>query len=309
MAEVVAVRFLVFGNLTIDDTVMPDGRTAMASVGGNAVYATIGARIWTDDVLMVSRKGVGYPQQVLDSMAKHGFRLDGLLPSQYHAVRQWQLYDVEGGRTYVPLTSSGSYLENSPAASDIPEGLDAGLQAVHIAPMPMEAQKRLVAWAKARGARIQVDPHHDFVNGHLGQWKELLPEIDVFMPSREELESLLHKGIDILEGARELASYGPAIVAVKLGAGGALVYKRSGEAWQIPAYSKNPVDTTGCGDAFCGGFLTAFGETGDPVEAGVRGTVSSSFVLEDFGAEHAFSVDKAEAALRAEYVRTTSRSL
>jgi sugar/nucleoside kinase (ribokinase family) len=53
----------------------------------------------------------------------------------------------------------------------------------------------------------------------------------------------------------------------------------------VPAVSPRCVDPTGAGDAFCGGFLTGLIETGDPVEAALRGAVSASFAVEGCGAE------------------------
>ncbi|HLF01711.1 MAG TPA: PfkB family carbohydrate kinase, partial [Anaerolineales bacterium] len=43
-------------------------------------------------------------------------------------------------------------------------------------------------------------------------------------------------------------------------------------------------DVTGAGDAFGGGFITGLAETGDPVEAALRGAVSASIVIEGVGA-------------------------
>ena len=45
------------------------------------------------------------------------------------------------------------------------------------------------------------------------------------------------------------------------------------------------VDTIGAGDAYCGGFLAGLVETGDPLEAGLRGTVSASFAVQGYGAQ------------------------
>jgi sugar/nucleoside kinase (ribokinase family) len=45
----------------------------------------------------------------------------------------------------------------------------------------------------------------------------------------------------------------------------------------------NVVDTTGAGDAYCGGFLVALGSGVDVAEAGARAAVSASFAIEQFG--------------------------
>ena len=56
------------------------------------------------------------------------------------------------------------------------------------------------------------------------------------------------------------------------------------ETYRIPIYPANTVDPTGAGDFYSGGFLEGIGETGDVVEAGLRGTISASFCVENWGA-------------------------
>ena len=71
-----------------------------------------------------------------------------------------------------------------------------------------------------------------------------------------------------------------------------------GAVWRCDSALTDPVDTTGCGDAFCGGFLAGWCEAGDLRTAILYGTVSASFVGEDFGAAHALVRDQAEARRR-----------
>ena len=121
-----------------------------------------------------------------------------------------------------------------------------------------------------------------------------LAGIDAFLPSDKEVEALW--GLDDLAGTmRRLAGYGPRTVAVKRGSLGSLVYDRERDAlWEIPAVPTQAIDTTGAGDAYCGGFLAGLVETGDPLEAGLRGTVSASLAIEDYGAQAGMDPDRAE---------------
>lgn len=292
-------RYLVFGNLTIDDTVMPDGRTAMGSAGGNVLYAAIGARVWSDDVAMVSRLGRGYPEDLLADMRRCGYRTDGLVPVAHNSIRQWQLYDREGGRNYLRLPSAPPYDLMSPLPEEVPEGLAADAEACHIAPMPLPIQERLVHWARDHGLRVILDPHHEWVDGVEEQWRRVLPLVDVFLPSREEAVKLLNGWPGAEEAARTLHRWGAPAVCLKLGPDGALAYDgRTGVSQRVATIIEHPVDTTGCGDAFCGGFLVGWAPAGDLVTGAWYGTVSASFVAADFGARHAFLVDRAESTAR-----------
>jgi len=278
---------------------MPDGRTAMGALGGNVVYATVGAHLWTDDLAMVSRLGRGFPPSLLDQVTAAGLRVDGLVPTSHNGIRQWQLYDVEGGRTYLRLASAGTYEDLAPRASEIPAQMAADLRACHIAPMPIDRQAELVAWAKQRGAHVTLDPHIDWIRGHEDAWRRLLPQVDVFLPSREESCALLGDWPGAEAAARRLAELGAAVTCLKLGPEGAVVYQAAdGAVWRCDSALTDPVDTTGCGDAFCGGFLAGWCEAGDLRTAILYGTVSASFVGEDFGAAHALVRDQAEARRR-----------
>ncbi|HLI88948.1 MAG TPA: carbohydrate kinase family protein [Ktedonobacteraceae bacterium] len=293
---VMMARYLLFGHLTIDDTVLPDGRTAMGTVGGNVLYAAIGARVWTDDLAIIARPGQGYPANLIEELAACGYRVDGLIPCKGRRIRQWQLYDDEGGRHYVPLASSGSYIELAPRVEDIPFSVTDGATGCHIAPLPVEYQVPLVHWARERRLRVMVDPHHESVNGTAHLWQRMLPAVDVFSPSREEATGLLGGWDGPEAAARLLADWGAAVVCLKLGADGVFVYRAADQAsWCVPSLVERPVDVTGCGDAFCGGFLVGWCETGDLHTAARYGSVSASFVAEDFGGRHALRVDRGAA--------------
>ena len=54
-------------------------------------------------------------------------------------------------------------------------------------------------------------------------------------------------------------------------------------ACRVPAPAVRPVDTTGAGDAFCGGFLAALGEGRDVFEAVEFGNVVGNLAVRKIG--------------------------
>ena len=89
----------------------------------------------------------------------------------------------------------------------------------------------------------------------LAKIKEVLPHLDLFMPSQAEAEKLTEES-DPHKMADKLFSYGCGSVVIKLGKRGALVCPKKDKRYLIPAIAGvKPVDTTGAGDAFCSGFL------------------------------------------------------
>lgn len=84
---------------------------------------------------------------------------------------------------------------------------------------------------------------------------KVLENTDIFLPNKDELLQISGEK-DISEGLRKLAKIVPVVVC-KMGGDGAIL--RSGETViSMPAFSVNVKDTTGAGDSFNAGFISAF---------------------------------------------------
>ena len=89
---------------------------------------------------------------------------------------------------------------------------------------------------------------------------------------------------DPWEMADYLGDLGCETIVIKRGARGQYLYNHSNHTrWMIPAYPVRVVDPTGCGDAFCGGFLAGYHKTYDPLMAALYGNISASLVIEGSG--------------------------
>jgi len=270
-------RYLTVGHLLVEDIVLPDGTREPGRLGGDAVYAAIGARAFSDDVQLVVRRGRGFPGELAASLAAAGLA-EGLIPSEHETIRFFIELGIEDGTRYT--FQSGNYVDATPSPDEIPERLANGLDAVHIAPVPFDQMLPLVEWARSRARVLTVDPHYEHMHR---DWAPVLAEIDAFLPSRAEAESMLGYWPGPEEAVRAL---GVPTAAIKLGLDGS-VGIQDGEVVSMPPATREPVDPTGCGDAFCGGFLVGFAETGDLRNALDRGTAAAGIVASGHGAAHA----------------------
>jgi sugar/nucleoside kinase (ribokinase family) len=284
-------RYLTVGHLLVEDVVLPDGRRELGRLGGDALYAAIGARTFADDVQMAVRVGRGFPGGLVDALVQAGLGA-GLIPSGREAIRLWVEWGVEDGPRFT--FQSGSYVKATPDPAEIPAALTERLEAVHVAPVPFEQMERLVRWARPLARVLTVDPHYEHMRA---DWGPLLPLVDAFLPSRAEAAALLGRWPGTEEAARAIVALGAPAVVIKLGSEGSIGL-RDGELVHMPAATPEPVDPTGCGDAFCGGFLVGLAETGDLATAMAQGTVAAGFAAEGHGAEHALAVDRNEAERR-----------
>lgn len=277
------VSLYTIGNLTIDDIVLwPSGQTWMGQAGGNVLFSAIGARVWLEEVGFLARLGNDYPPQKLEEMKALGI-YPLLSKSDAPTLHDWALYEADGGRQFINHINSGSNEEATLDADEIsPESLHG--QAYHLAPVPTEQQAKLVDKIKPSGGIISLDPHENWIVGHEKTLHRALKDVDFFLPSEVEAKHL-YGANKPEEAIRAFAELGPRAVVIKLGAEGSLVFdSRSNQTVHVPPYPADVRDTTGAGDAYCGGFLAGYLLTKDPLAAAQYGTVSASYVIEAIGA-------------------------
>ncbi len=288
---------LCLGNLTIDDIVLPDGTTRMGCFGGDAIYGAIGASYWSGTVQFVAPVGVDFPPEHIQLLKEMGWNTTGLARREIPNIRNWVVYEYDGRRTWILRSDPADFLELSPNLEDIPAGFREAKAGLVLA-MDLAAQEGLVPLLKGLGMMVALDPQEDYIFGNQERIFKLLAGVDIFTPSEEEVHRLLGHN-DYPRAAREFAGYGPKIVIVKKGGGGSLIFdSRSQCQWELPVYPVPVKDTTGAGDAYCGGFMAMYLMSGDILKSGLAGTVSASFAVEDFGINHMLTVDRQVARQR-----------
>lgn len=289
----------VFGNLTIDDLVFPDGTTRWAVPGGNAIYAAFGASLWTAHISIVAPVGPDYPME----LAEDRFDLSRC-PRVPRSPRDWGLYEEDGSRHFIFRYETKDWESFCPR----PESAASGKQiAAHIAPMPRGVALGLIGELRKVGTEfISVDlDERDLHDNPTERAAELLRNSSLFLPSRQETLAIF-PGSQPLEALRRLRELGPdvAMIAVKCGADGVIAHaKGSPDFIRVPAVPIDLVDATGAGDSFCGGVLAGFTHTNDAVEALVSGVVSASFCAEGLGLDGLAAACKEEAFARAATAR------
>lgn len=107
----------------------------------------------------------------------------------------------------------------------------------------------------------------------------------LILNKREAIEfTKLPKYADIKRMLMTITQYGPKIVIITDGSGGA--YLSSGEEyWRVNAIKTQALDPTGAGDAFSSGFLASYIKSNDIKEALLYGMANSAMIIEEFGAQ------------------------
>ena len=304
------------GGLRSDYLITREGEAHVGLPGGNALYAAAGAQLWANNVALWARYGRNYAGSLLDTFSEIGLGTAGLI----------RLPDEQDHRTFYAYTPDGSRDDTQPAAhfarigQPLPAELDDyihstplqddphvyeplalrpqdwpdayGAQtAVHLAPLPLATHLHAPARLRDAGVElISVDPGERYmIPERIPFIRQLLPQVDVFLPSDQEVRSLFGGEVNLWQAAEQLIGWGAPLVVIKVGPEGVLLWdKANGRRQQLPAYHKagDPriVDVTGAGDSFCGGFLAGLAQSGDALLAAQTGLISASMVIEGYGA-------------------------
>ncbi|MEV0164494.1 carbohydrate kinase family protein [Nonomuraea fuscirosea] len=140
----------------------------------------------------------------------------------------------------------------------------------------------LLDTARANGAVVTMDLLSELPD-LLGMARAFLPHVDYVLPN--ESQALLTTGTDDVESAaRALLADGPRGVLVTQGEAGSLVVTEDGVR-QVPALKTDVADTTGCGDAYCAGFVTGLLHDQDVLTAARWGTAAAARVATGLGSD------------------------
>jgi sugar/nucleoside kinase (ribokinase family) len=136
---------------------------------------------------------------------------------------------------------------------------------------------------------------------------QLCTAADIFSPNVAEAQSLVGNGAPD-ELVRRLADAGASIVTLRMGPEGSLVYARLGASHlevHVPAIPTIVIDPTGAGNAYCGGFLAGYVQTGDVLTAARYGAVAASFLVEQVGLPEINERLRTQAELRLHLLQQT----
>jgi sugar/nucleoside kinase (ribokinase family) len=154
-------------------------------------------------------------------------------------------------------------------------------------PEASSAVEAAIAAARSHGTLVAFsasDPA--WVDAHTSELRALLDDVDILFANEEEAYRLA--GADDLDRAVAVLSERCPVLAVTLGANGALVVEQADGVPTMSAVAAYPVDrvvdTTGAGDSFAAGFLYGVVNRLGPERSARIGTLAASEVVSHIGA-------------------------
>ncbi|HEY70103.1 MAG TPA: carbohydrate kinase family protein [Anaerolineae bacterium] len=310
------IDFVFIGGLREDYCITHEGQVHLGIVGGNAAYSAVGAAVWSASAGIISRVGSTFSRTWLAKLEDAGFDIQGVkILSEPHSNITFYAYlsaeervDTNPASHFLRIgeklpkqllnyrsSTEGQDLRSGYAPLAVrPEDLSNRLKfsrGAHLAPADFLTHVTLPHRLRELGVSlITLDPSERYMQPSFSKdLPGIMRDLDAFLPSETDARALFKpEELDGWEMAEALGAMGCRYVVIKRGARGQLVWDQLAKRrFMVPAYPARVRDVTGAGDAFCGGFLVGLDETGDVVEAALRGNISSSLTIEGTGALYA----------------------
>ena len=209
-----------------------------------------------------------------ETLAANGINIDGLIQDpNFFTTLAFVALDENGDRSFSFARKPGADTQLAP--EDLPRDIIADSRVFHVGSLSMtdeparSATKEALKCAQDAGCVISYDPNYrDSLwtgpEAAAEQMRSILPYMDLVKISAEECPLLTDLN-EPADAAKALLDQGVDVVVVTLDADGAFVATKDG-AQIVESFRVDAVDTTGAGDSFWGGFLTAFCESGKKPE-------------------------------------------
>ena len=272
------MSLLVVGSVAFDSVKTPYGE-ARDVLGGSAVYCAVSASYFTA-VRLVAVVGEDFGEEQRGLLRDRGIDLSGL------EVREGKSFRWEGeySEDLNNRTTLATHLNVFESFDPKFRREDVGVPSLFLGNIDPDLQRRVLSQVRPRFSAC--DTMNFWIERKNDSLKRLLSGVDGLVINDAEAR-LLAGEINTVVAARRLLGLGLRFLVIKRGEYGAALFAGR-HYFAVPAYPvERPVDPTGAGDSFAGGFmghLARAGKTGerDLREAMIYGSVLASFCVEDF---------------------------
>ncbi|MFI1929491.1 carbohydrate kinase family protein [Streptomyces sp. NPDC020330] len=259
-------------------------RTLAGGAGANVACWAV--RSGCPEVRLLARAGAESADWHREELERAGVRAFLAVDEAFPTATVIALVDAAAERTF--LTDGGAVLRL--AVEDFAPSMLDGVGRLHLsgyllfAAVSRAAALLALRTAVERGVPVSVDPASAGFLGELGprRFLEFAEGAELLLPNADEARLLT--GLPGPEAAAaELSRHFPRVV-VTLGARGAVVAAGGEVLGRVPAPPvPEPVDSTGAGDAFTGGFLAALLAGADDLAAAAEGCRAGAVAVATVG--------------------------
>jgi sugar/nucleoside kinase (ribokinase family) len=275
------MNLLVIGSLALDTIETPFGK-AERTLGGSATFISTAASYFTEQVRLVGIVGYDFPEEEIEFLKSKKIDISGLEISKTKKTFHWHgKYDFDLNTRESLVTELNAFETFDPVISE--NFRDS--KYVCLGNLHPTIQKKVLLQI-SNPDLIMCDTMNFWIDGAIAELLEVLKLVNLLVINDSEARELT-KEYNLLTAARKILKMGPAIVIIKKGEHGALLFTKD-IIFSAPAYPLEKVfDPTGAGDTFAGGMMGWLTKSGDLSEENLKlaviyGSAMASLAVEKF---------------------------
>ena len=285
---------LIIGSISLD-TIENDRGKRENLIGGSTTYATVAAgRLVPVNVVGVI--GNDFPDEGLKIYKRYANSLVDLECKEGNTFRWGGRYGENMDSRETLFTDLGVFSDFLPRLSTV----NKNVSNVFLANIHPSLQLSVINQMAGKPL-IVTDTMNLWIETTKNKLLKVLKKSDILLINESEAE-LISGTNNIDRSAVQLQGLGPSTVVIKKGSSGAVLFHGE-EKVSIGAYPvKDVIDTTGAGDTFGGGFVSALASGGTFRDALIKGSALASICVEGFGVESLLEVNLEEIKKREKFL-------
>ena len=285
---------LIIGSISLD-TIENDRGKRENLIGGSTTYATVAAgRLVPVNVVGVI--GNDFPDEGLKIYQRYANSLVDLECKEGNTFRWGGRYGENMDSRETLFTDLGVFSDFLPRLSTV----NKNVSNVFLANIHPSLQLSVINQMAGKPL-IVTDTMNLWIETTKNELLKVLKKSGILLINESEAE-LISGTNNIDRSAVQLQGLGPSTVVIKKGSSGAVLFHGE-EKVSIGAYPvKDVIDTTGAGDTFGGGFVSALASGGTFRDALIKGSALASICVEGFGVESLLEVNLEEIKKREKFL-------
>ena len=287
---------LIVGSIALD-TIENNRGKREDLIGGSTTYVTVAAGR-SVPVNVVGVIGNDFPDEGLKIYQRYANSLVDLECKEGNTFRWGGRYGENMDNRETLFTDLGVFSDFSPRLSTV----NKNVSNVFLANIHPSLQLSVINQMAGKPL-VVTDTMNLWIETTKNELLEVLKKSDILLINESEAE-LITGTNNIDRSAVQLQGLGPSTVVIKKGSSGAVLFHGE-EKVSIGAYPvKDVIDTTGAGDTFGGGFVSALASGGTFRDALIKGSALASICVEGFGVESLLEVNLEEIKKREKFLHS-----
>lgn len=277
-------KYLIVSTAVTDETHKKNSSEVKYALGGAGIYALAGAKIWSDDISILTGVGEDFPNLHFEWFQNNALPTQNLIIKDANTPRTIIQYEDEENRTETPFYGAKHYQKMNASVREIEEAVSCDTEGIYIFKghdeqfwkeffILNEQKKFKILW------ELNADSAHFDFNE---QVKRIVEKIDVFSLNEKEAKSLFAESdLDVV--IERLREWNISTIFLRVGSKGAYMLTKNDMVKINSVKNIHVVDVTGGGNSSSAGVLIGFCENRSLEEMGLMGSISAAICIAQEG--------------------------